>query len=109
MGSLHEANPSLWIGTTEATRFHELHSDMEVDVVVVGAGITGLTSAALLKEQGRRVAVVEAGRVESGVTGYTTAKLPAVAAAARAGELSAQQAAAVAAAASAVSRLLTIA
>jgi glycine/D-amino acid oxidase-like deaminating enzyme/nitrite reductase/ring-hydroxylating ferredoxin subunit len=75
MGSLRETNPSLWVGTTSPTRFHELHSDMQADVVVIGAGIAGLTTAALLKEQGRRVVVVEAGRVAAGVTGYTTAKL----------------------------------
>ena len=75
MGSLREANPSLWVATTDATRFHELHSDVEADVAVIGGGIAGLTAAALLKEQGRRVVVVEAGRVASGVTGYTTAKL----------------------------------
>jgi len=75
MGTLHETNPSLWVGTTEAKRFHELHGDIEADVVVVGAGIAGLTAAALLKAQGRRVVVVEAGRVAAGATGYTTAKL----------------------------------
>jgi glycine/D-amino acid oxidase-like deaminating enzyme/nitrite reductase/ring-hydroxylating ferredoxin subunit len=75
MGSLREANPSLWVGTTPESHYHELHSDIEADVVVVGAGIAGLTAAALLKAAGRRVVVVEAGRVASGVTGYTTAKL----------------------------------
>src|SRR5690349_19259086 len=75
MGSLQETNPSLWVGTTEATRFHELHGDLTADVVVVGAGIAGLTTAALLKADGARVVVVEAGRVAAGVTGYTTAKL----------------------------------
>ncbi|HEX2048164.1 MAG TPA: FAD-dependent oxidoreductase [Acidimicrobiales bacterium] len=75
MGSLQEANPSLWVGTTEPGRFHELHGDMEADVVVIGAGIAGLTAAALLKEHGRRVVVVDAGPVAAGVTGYTTAKL----------------------------------
>lgn len=75
MGSLRAANPSLWVGTTAGPGYHELHGDMTADVVVVGAGIAGLTAAVLLKEQGRRVVVVEAGRVASGATGYTTAKL----------------------------------
>jgi glycine/D-amino acid oxidase-like deaminating enzyme/nitrite reductase/ring-hydroxylating ferredoxin subunit len=75
MGSLNETNPSLWVGTSEVTRFHELHGDLTTDVVVVGAGIAGLTTAALLKGEGARVVVVEAGRVAAGVTGYTTAKL----------------------------------
>jgi glycine/D-amino acid oxidase-like deaminating enzyme/nitrite reductase/ring-hydroxylating ferredoxin subunit len=75
MGSLNETNPSLWVGTSEVTRFHELHGDLTTDVVVVGAGIAGLTTAALLKGHGARVVVVEAGRVAAGVTGYTTAKL----------------------------------
>ncbi len=76
MGSRNETNPSLWVGTTrEAPQFHELHGDLETDVVVVGAGIAGLTAAALLKADGRRVVVIDAGRVAAGVTGYTTAKL----------------------------------
>jgi glycine/D-amino acid oxidase-like deaminating enzyme/nitrite reductase/ring-hydroxylating ferredoxin subunit len=49
--------------------------DLEVDVVVVGGGITGITTAFLLKSAGKRVAVVEARRVGSGVTGGTTAHL----------------------------------
>jgi glycine/D-amino acid oxidase-like deaminating enzyme/nitrite reductase/ring-hydroxylating ferredoxin subunit len=75
MGSLNESNRSLWVGTSEVTRFHELHGDLSTDVVVAGAGIAGLTTAALLKADGARVVVVEAGRVAAGVTGYTTAKL----------------------------------
>jgi glycine/D-amino acid oxidase-like deaminating enzyme/nitrite reductase/ring-hydroxylating ferredoxin subunit len=75
MGSLNETNPSLWVGTSEVTHFHELHGDLTTDVVVAGAGIAGLTTAALLKADGARVVVIEAGRVAAGVTGYTTAKL----------------------------------
>jgi glycine/D-amino acid oxidase-like deaminating enzyme len=44
-----------------------------VDVAVIGAGITGLTAALLLKRAGRRVAVLEAGTIGGGVTGFTTA------------------------------------
>ncbi|GAW52244.1 MULTISPECIES: FAD-dependent oxidoreductase [unclassified Nocardioides] len=47
----------------------------EWDVIVVGAGITGLTTAALLSRAGKSVLVVEARRVGSGTTGASTAKV----------------------------------
>lgn len=47
----------------------------EWDVIVVGAGITGLATAALLARAGRRVAVLEARHVGAGTTGRSTAKV----------------------------------
>lgn len=47
------------------------------DVVVVGAGIAGLTTAYRLALAGRAVLVLEAGTVGSGVSGHTTAKVTA--------------------------------
>lgn len=73
-----ERNPSLWVSTTEATSYPTLERDIEADVVVVGSGITGLTTARLLAAQGRRVVVLEARDLAAGVTGYTTAKLTAL-------------------------------
>lgn len=75
MGSLEERNPSYWVSTTTETAFTPLGGTPEVDLAVIGAGITGLTTALLAHEAGLRVAVVEAGRIASGVTGYTTAKI----------------------------------
>ncbi len=75
MGSLAQQNPSVWVGTTVASSYPALAGRVEVDVAVVGGGITGLTTALLLKRAGATVAVVEADRVASGTTGYTTAKL----------------------------------
>ncbi len=75
MGSLAQHNPSLWVGTTAASSYPPLAGRVDVDVAVVGGGITGLTTALLLKRAGATVAVVEAGRVASGTTGYTTAKV----------------------------------
>jgi glycine/D-amino acid oxidase-like deaminating enzyme/nitrite reductase/ring-hydroxylating ferredoxin subunit len=59
-------------------RFGELPGPRQVDVVVVGGGLTGATVALLLKRQGHRVAVVEAGRVGGGETARSTAHVTAV-------------------------------
>jgi glycine/D-amino acid oxidase-like deaminating enzyme/nitrite reductase/ring-hydroxylating ferredoxin subunit len=75
MGSLHERNPSLWVATTDDAGYPQLGGDDRADVVVVGAGITGLTTARLLVEAGASVIVVDAGPVAAGATGYTTAKV----------------------------------
>lgn len=66
---------SLWRIGEEPAAFAPLATDLDVDVAVVGAGITGVTSAALLAKQGLRVAVLEAGRVGLGTTGHSTGNL----------------------------------
>jgi glycine/D-amino acid oxidase-like deaminating enzyme/nitrite reductase/ring-hydroxylating ferredoxin subunit len=66
---------SLWLATTPTTDYAPLEEGLDVDVAVVGGGITGLTAAIRLTEAGRDVAVIEADRVVTGATGYTTAKL----------------------------------
>jgi glycine/D-amino acid oxidase-like deaminating enzyme/nitrite reductase/ring-hydroxylating ferredoxin subunit len=68
---------SYWIETTEPTSYEPLRAGLEVDVAVIGAGITGLTAAYLLAREGRSVAVLDMKRIVRGVTGYTTAKLTA--------------------------------
>jgi len=64
---------SLWLDTRETPVFPPLAGDTQVDVAIVGAGITGLTAARLLVEAGRTVAVLDQERVGSGTTGGTTA------------------------------------
>jgi glycine/D-amino acid oxidase-like deaminating enzyme/nitrite reductase/ring-hydroxylating ferredoxin subunit len=69
--------PSFWIETTPETDYPALAGDVSVDVAVVGAGITGITAAILLKEAGKTVALLDAKRIVHGATGYTTAKVTA--------------------------------
>jgi glycine/D-amino acid oxidase-like deaminating enzyme/nitrite reductase/ring-hydroxylating ferredoxin subunit len=52
-----------------------LERDLEVDVAIVGGGITGVTAAHLLSRAGRRVAVLEAHTLGSGTTGHSTGNL----------------------------------
>ncbi len=52
--------------------------DTTVDVAIIGGGIAGLTTALLLKEEGKRVAVIEADHIVEGITAYTTAKITAL-------------------------------
>ncbi|HEU4942451.1 MAG TPA: FAD-dependent oxidoreductase [Gaiellaceae bacterium] len=66
---------SFWIGTTPETDYPALTDEVAVDVAVVGAGITGITAAALLKRAGKTVALLESRRIVHGATGYTTAKV----------------------------------
>jgi glycine/D-amino acid oxidase-like deaminating enzyme/nitrite reductase/ring-hydroxylating ferredoxin subunit len=75
MGTLHERNPSLWVATTEPGDYPPLPGDDGADAIVVGAGITGLTTARLLVEQGASVIVIDAGDLCAGASGYTTAKV----------------------------------
>lgn len=66
---------SVWLATADHPTFEPLRTDLDVDVAVVGGGITGLTTALFLQRGGARVAVIEADRVGHGTTGHTTGKI----------------------------------
>jgi glycine/D-amino acid oxidase-like deaminating enzyme/nitrite reductase/ring-hydroxylating ferredoxin subunit len=66
---------SYWLASGGLPSFPRLDEDLSVDVVVVGAGITGLTAAYLLVKAGRTVAVLERDRIVERDTAHTTAHL----------------------------------
>jgi glycine/D-amino acid oxidase-like deaminating enzyme/nitrite reductase/ring-hydroxylating ferredoxin subunit len=69
---------SLWLESGPLPTFAPLDRDSKVDVVVVGGGITGITTAYLMKQAGMTVALLERGRCAGVDTGHTTAHLTAV-------------------------------
>jgi glycine/D-amino acid oxidase-like deaminating enzyme/nitrite reductase/ring-hydroxylating ferredoxin subunit len=69
---------SHWLKTAALPRFAPLDQDLTVDVVVVGAGLTGITTAYLLKQEGLTVALIERERCANIDTGHTTAHLTCV-------------------------------
>jgi glycine/D-amino acid oxidase-like deaminating enzyme/nitrite reductase/ring-hydroxylating ferredoxin subunit len=66
---------SFWIASTLQSNYPQLTEDIQVDVAVIGAGLAGITAAALLKKAGKTVAVLEAERIAKGASGCTTAKI----------------------------------
>ena len=66
---------SLWKATASLPEFPELVGDVRTDVLIIGGGIAGILTAYLLHEKGVRYILVEKGRICSGTTGNTTAKI----------------------------------
>ena len=68
-------NVSFWIDTTSILAFEKPHQDIAVEVLIIGGGIAGLTTAYKLLEAGKKIVLVEDGFLGSGETGRTTAHL----------------------------------
>lgn len=66
---------SVWRAEATPTGFGALQGELRTDVLVIGGGITGITCALLLAQQGRQVVLLEADRIGCGATGNSTGNL----------------------------------
>lgn len=65
----------IWNIKTTLLHFSPLDRNLEVDVAIIGGGITGITTAQFLKQHGFKVAVFEARKIGEGTTGQSTGNL----------------------------------
>ena len=66
---------SIWHKSVTLPEFPPLSGDESAEVAIIGGGMAGLLTAHFLRERGIRALVLEAGRICSGQTGRTTAKI----------------------------------
>lgn len=69
---------SCWLDSQPLPKFPFVKTGVTVDAIIVGAGITGVTAAYLLKKAGLRVALLDRERCGGVDTSYTTAHLTCV-------------------------------
>src|SRR5437588_5765515 len=74
MNVSQENTKSLWMDI-DVAEAPPLPGDQSADVVVIGSGIAGLSTAYELSSRGRSVIVLDRGRIGSGMTARTTAHL----------------------------------
>lgn len=66
---------TIWRAKAKKTEYTSLTKDTEVDVAIVGGGITGITTAYLLSKSGQKVALFESYQVGCGTTAGSTGNL----------------------------------
>lgn len=67
--------PSLWRAETKAQEFAPLGDDTSCDLVIIGSGIAGLSSAYEAARCGAKVIVIDRREITDGMTARTTAHL----------------------------------
>lgn len=75
--TLNDFPESYWLQARKKEKYPQLTEDIEVDVTIVGGGITGIAAAYFLKDTGLKIALLDASKLMHGATGHTTAKITA--------------------------------
>lgn len=78
MSVSNERTVSLWMNTEVAPDAPTLRGDDRADVVIIGSGIAGLSTAYELSRRGKDVVVIDRGPIGKGMTSRTTAHLVAI-------------------------------
>ena len=66
---------SIWTENISLPQFKQLKGSKKTDVLIIGGGMAGILCAYFLEKAGVNYALVEGGRICSGITKNTTAKI----------------------------------
>jgi glycine/D-amino acid oxidase-like deaminating enzyme/nitrite reductase/ring-hydroxylating ferredoxin subunit len=66
---------SFWIDSVKPLMYEPLNKDIETDILIIGGGLAGITTAYCLLKAGKKVVLVEDGFIGSGESGRTTAHI----------------------------------
>ncbi len=70
-----QAPESYWMASTPKTDYPQLKENIKTDILVIGGGITGITTAYLLQKEGLDVVIIDTNRIAAATSGHTTAKI----------------------------------
>ena len=71
-----ENNNSLWLKSINSNKKYEsLNQDIKTDILIIGAGLTGVTIGYYLSKKGYDVTIIDKSLVGEGTSGYTSAKI----------------------------------
>lgn len=68
-------NKSIWINNVKNSRLDKLDKDISCDVLIIGGGMAGLSTAYYLMNSDKRVVLIEKGKCGMGATSKNTGKL----------------------------------
>ena len=68
-------NKSIWLKGIKDKQFPALKNNIETDILIIGGGITGITTAYFLKDSKLNITLVEQNKIATGQSSNTTGKL----------------------------------
>lgn len=66
-------NKSIW--NENKNTINTTTKNIETDILIIGGGITGMTSLLYLLNEKKKITLIEANRIGTGITNKTTAKI----------------------------------
>ena len=68
-------NNSIWLKGIKTKANKKVLEDIDTDILIIGGGITGLSTAYFLRDTDREITLIDKGKIGYGATSYSTGKI----------------------------------